>query len=208
MSDEFNRYYADAQADLPGVVDSALQAACFGAVREFLQGTDLWEQDFDVPTQKNISAYVLVPPASTRIRRLMILWDPEVETLQHRWAWPAHMMVPPNLILNRAAPEDKTWIATCSLYPIDPVDCNGNPIFPAWILSHYFDALYSGMLYRLMTSPNKPYTNLPLAQSHYRRFKAGFAHAGIDKTRGNTFATQAWRYPRQFAPGATSQRGP
>ena len=194
MSSEYQRFYDDARPHVPGVIQTTMQAELFGAFREFFQRSNAWQEDITVAITANNLTYPLTVTSGKMIYRLINLYNST--DIEKRWVWPAQMNTPGVLQLNRVPTEPHTWVATVSLYPVDTLDTDGNPVaVPQVFLSQYFEQLKSGLLSNLMMQPNKPYTNMQLATYHKRVFNNGWQQAIIDRTRANTYGTQAWGYP-------------
>lgn len=69
-------------------------------------------------------------------------------------------------------------------------------ILPEVSARDHYDALMEGTLFRLYTHPNKPYTNLLLAEAMGRKYRAAIGkYAGLAK-RGGIPAAAAWTFPR------------
>lgn len=61
--------------------------------------------------------------------------------------------------------------------------------------THFYEAILTGVLYRLLNQPAKPYTNLELSMYHEKRFRSYIAeYAGRAKTGFNGAAS--WSFPR------------
>jgi hypothetical protein len=155
--------------------------------------------------------YPLVVSSGKSINRLLNLWDTAGDVVCKPWVWPAKMATPGTLTLLRQITGSGTqhWSATLGLFAVDPIDGDGNPVFPSWILDKHFDTLLSGVLFRLMKQPLKPYSNVAMAKFHYQKYVSGRALARAEVERANTFGTQNWNFPRDFVGpgGATRQRG-
>ena len=97
------------------------------------------------------------------------------------------------------------WIAEVALTITDPIDGEGIPYAPDWIIQKYQDALTDGLLSRVMVHPAKPYSNKEGAAFHGRRYMNGTTSGKADARRGSTFGGQRWAYPTGFR--TFSQRG-
>lgn len=65
---------------------------------------------------------------------------------------------------------------------------------PSVTVTHFYDAILCGGLYRMMNQPAKPYTNLELAAYHEKRFRSYIGEwAAKAKTGFNGSAS--WKYP-------------
>lgn len=192
-SDAFNRFYANGAMDVPASIQATLQPVLFEVLRDFMQHTNVWKSDVNITVDATNYTYTFTPPAGTAVKRLMNFYNPTDTT--KRWTWPVVLELPSTLRLGRLFDQPYTYVATLSLYAVDPVDGDGNPIFPAWILDNYFDTLYSGMLWRMFAQPSKPWSNVALAGVRYRMYMKGRGEALAETQRGNTFDNQNWTYP-------------
>lgn len=194
QSAAFQRFYDDGAMDVPASIPITLRAALFQTLRDFLQHTNIWVQDLTVNVVPNTLSYTLTVPSGTALKRLMNFYN-STDTITKAWFLPAQLQLPTTLLLARSVEQNYTMYATVALYTIDPVDADGNPIFPAWILDNYFDTLYSGMLWRMYAQPSKPWSNAGLAATRYKMYMKGRGEALAEVQRGNTFNTQNWVFP-------------
>ncbi len=152
-----------------------------------------------VPQATDIDVTIVTVPLpavvnSAAVNRLMNLYN-STDTTYRRWFWPAELRLPNTIVLLRPVSQSYTLIATLALFPVDPVDANGNPIFPSWILDNYFDVLFSGLLYRMLVQPAKPYSNAALAAVYYKVYLKGRGLAAADVVRSNVYNNQSWAFP-------------
>jgi hypothetical protein len=197
MSASFLRFYEDGSAFLPGAIWNAMQAQLFATLRDFFENTNIWNAEIDINVTPASNVYVLAPPAGTAIKRLLNLFNTTDTT--KRWFWPATMAVPGTLVLARAVDQPYTLGAQVALYTLDPVDADGNPVFPTWILDNYFDCLFSGMLWRMYAQPQKTYSNAQLAATHRKLYLMGRGKALADVNRQNLYDSQTWGFPAALA---------
>jgi hypothetical protein len=90
---------------------------------------------------------------------------------------------------------NETWIATLGLNICDPVDSDGFVEPPDWIMEKYMRYIASGVLSQLMTQPGKPYSSLPGAQYHGRRFLRGISQCREDVRHMFIYGGQRWGFP-------------
>lgn len=190
----FQRFKDNAATQLPGALWTDIQAELFEALRDFMQNTNVWRGEYDVAVTNASNVYVLPIAASTGVKRLLNFYNSTDDC--KRWFWPVTMATPGTLVLGRTVDQPYTLVATLALYALDPVDGDGNPTFPSWILDDYFDTLFSGMLYRMFIKPGKPWTNAALAATRYRMYKMGRGLALADITRENIYNGQSWAFPQ------------
>lgn len=201
QSDAFQRFYADAALHAPGAIASTLQPELFATLRDFLQKTNVWIEQIPVFVVPDTYDYEIVPPAGTAFNRLMAVSDPQIRT--NSWAWPATFVPPTTLRLTRNPTQPANWDVWMALFAVDPVDVDGNPVFPEWMLDKFFDTLFSGMLYRVLMQPQKPYSNAGLAATRYKMYVQGRAQALAEVQHGYGFDMQSWQFP---AAGVTRSR--
>jgi len=75
--------------------------------------------------------------------------------------------------------------------------CDGNKEdIPSWMLRYWKDIWIDGILGRMMSQPNKPYSNPAQAQYHGRRFRTGIARARDMARRQFGTAETDFKFPR------------
>lgn len=204
LSDENARLLADARADLPGAIPSGIQAAYFAALRDFLDFTNVWQEDIDVPLVAGTTSYVLAAPSVGRINRLLVLWDSQDTTGQRPWVDRVQMRTPGALVIATTPSAPAVWVATVAKTIKDPLDVDNNPLIDDWIIQKYWDTLLAGINCRMMMSPNKTYTNMPLGMTQGRKFLSGKTVARNEAIKANVRGQTNWAYPRPYN---SSQRG-
>jgi hypothetical protein len=192
----FQRFYTNGLLDLPGAAQPAMQPALFSVLSDFMQHTNVWVETLTVPALVSGTLnYTLTIPTGSAIKRLMALYEQNSDSSV--WAWPAQIVHPRTLRLARdPGTQTATYLADVSLFPVDPVDIDGDPIFPSWIIDQYFEVLYSGMLWRVYAQPGKPWSNAALAATHYRIYIQGRGKALHEVQHGGVFNGQNWTYPQ------------
>jgi hypothetical protein len=88
------------------------------------------------------------------------------------------------------------WIATLALNISDPVNNEGLPNVPDWILAKYYDYLCSGVKSRLMLTPGKGYSSQQGAAFHGRKFNEGVGLARTETRAMFTYSGQRWTFPQ------------
>lgn len=205
MSAAFQRFFADGAAHAPGALPQSLQAELMNTLRDFLQAVDLWQTQLTLAITPASIVYAVSGGAGQNINRLLNLFDPT--DINQPWIWPASMATPGTIILGRQPTSNYSWVAQLSLYPTDPVDADGNPVFPAWILDKYFDALFNGMIGRLCMQNAKPWTNRQTSLDRMKLYKSGIAVARNDISKTNVYGKPNWLYPGTFAGRSGRQLG-
>ena len=88
------------------------------------------------------------------------------------------------------------WVVTLALNVADPVDKEGLPIVPDWILDKYYDYIKSGVISRLQQQPGKAYSSQQGASFHGRKFNEGIGLARTEVRAMFTYGGQRWAFPQ------------
>lgn len=78
--------------------------------------------------------------------------------------------------------------------------CNGNLDLPGAIIERYFEPLRDGILERMLSHANRPYSNPQQAEIHKRKFHAALTRTRQEIRAGKSNASPPWIFP-QIAPG-------
>lgn len=192
MSLDTERLMKNARVHLPGALDTVLLLELYNTVDQFLQESNIWQEDieFAVSSANDASAvYYIEPQSTSAIVRLSGVTNSDDRPIA------AMMDTPGEIVLAHAPSEDSTYTATVVLTIDDPVDPDGFPEFPQWIMNKYATSLLDGLVGRMMSQPAKPYTNPALGLNHLRKFRNAISFAGTESVRRNVANSQAWRFP-------------
>jgi len=190
--DYITRIMANARTRLTGVVDDALRMGLFEAVDEFCRETDIWQEDiaFDTVTYTPDLVYDLVPTEGTILRLIALKVTGQTGSLN------GTMRVPGELKISSMLNADVNVTATVSLSPIDPVEVGSEfPVIDAWIWQRHFTALTDGLIMKMASQVDKPYTSGTLVEYHGRRFRNAIGVARADNIKANLADGQAWQFP-------------
>jgi hypothetical protein len=89
----------------------------------------------------------------------------------------------------------ETWIATLALNIIDPMDVDGLPVVPEWIVEKYTDDIFNGVVSRLMTQGGKSYSNEKGAAFHGRKFNQSVGKIRQEIRDMFKYGGQRWGFP-------------
>lgn len=195
----FSRLYADVQMHATGVLNpSGIQPELFSIMRDFCQHTNAWSQTQDVVVSAGTLDYTLTVPAGAAMKRILALQDITngLQTPPVPVRWPIQFILPNTMRLVGSLQNTYTWRVQTSLYPVDPVDGNGDPQVPSWFLDDFQDTLFNGVLSRLLAQPAKTYSNGPMAATRYRLYMKGRGEAAAAVLAANMYNGQTWTYPR------------
>lgn len=205
---EVTRLMNSAMARLPGATTGNIQQELFNVMDEFFKASNVWKEDIDVPVPGGDpagTAYVMAPAEPAIIDKLMWVYTKETSGNTLRGSpWSAAMEIPGELTLGTQPNSTTTLVATVALTVQDPVNRDGYVVFPMWVLQKYYGVILDGVLGKMMSQRNKPWTDTQMTVYHSRKFEGGKAAARVDATHNNTYRQQAWRFPG-FVGG--SQRG-
>jgi hypothetical protein len=192
MSADTDRLLNNARVHLPGVTDATIQLELFNVLNDFFQVTNAWQEDIDFQTSPSVVEYTITPTGTSTINRL--IW------VQNANQIPVDALMPTPGTIKLILPPSQidTLTATVALTIDDPVDGDGFPNFPAWVLTKYNTGILDGVLGRLMAQPAKPYTNAQLAVIRLKSYIAARSSAKAEVLHGNQNNGQTWRFPQQF----------
>jgi hypothetical protein len=178
----------------PGALDAAIRWEYYGAVNEFLQESNIWQQAIALPVDSSTNIWTLPAPPVTpcSIHRLINI------TASDGTQRNGNMQTIGTITLDTAPQQVDTYTVTVVTVLTDPTDSDTNPQFPTWIASKYNNDLTEGVTGRLMAQQAKPYANTTLAVYYLKRFQAAIAKASVEVRHQNIFGGQRWKYPRGF----------
>ena len=177
-----------ARVQVPGALDAALLLALTPVMKDFLSGSNVWQEkiQFNVAPTDTSLEYILVSSEAGQINRLLSVENAQKVPVR------AVMPVPGTVQLSIDPGQAETYTALVSL---TSVATNSYPEFPDWILAKYFNELLHGLIGALYAQPAKPYTSPQLATVHMRKFRQGISLARVSANRQNTYSAQRWRFP-------------
>lgn len=177
----------------PGATDTLIKDELYDALDEFFMDSNIWKETIPVTTVAGEDTYQLGSAEAGQIHRLM--WVLDGNDIQVS----ATMEEPGVLVLATEPNSVQTLNATVTLTVTDPTTTDRFPIVPDWIADRWANHWKDGVLARLMSMPNKPFTNTQLAVYHAKKFSDTVGFARSEAQRMNTYKTQAWRFPQSFA---------
>lgn len=189
LSLELTRLLNKVQMRLPGALDSAVKIELFDVLDEFFKGSNIWTEDIDVDVDDTTDTYDVVPTDDGQINRLIGIVNSDSVPVY------GDMAIPGTLILRNTPSQEETFTVKVALTVVDPVRTDGWAMFPDWIMLKYGADFAEGVLGKMMSQPNKPYTNERLAIYHLRRWQGAIATARSEARRANVFRGQSWRFP-------------
>jgi hypothetical protein len=190
---DLNRIMDNLRVSLPGAIDATIQMELFNVLDDFFQGTNIWREDIELSITPATTSYDLSPSTNARVVRVIGVRDSNDRQIKA-----AIDLKTDELELAEAPSSATSYFAEVSLTIKDPVNSEGFPVIPPWIIGLYKNTIIDGVLGRMMAQPAKPYSNTSLAAFHERRFTSGVSVARVEAQRRYVFGGQVWRFPQQF----------
>jgi hypothetical protein len=202
MSYATDRLIKNARVSLPGSLDDAILLELFNVLDQFFRESGVWGEviPFSVgPGDPVGTVYYIEPESVSVIVRLYTVTN--IDGVRQR----AAMSIPGEVTFLTPPPNQEPYgnpfyyTAHVTLSIVDPVQRDGYPEFPEWVLEKYGTGILSGLIGRMMAQPAKPYTNLQLAVAHMAAFRRTISIAATESLHRNLNNAQAWVYPRSFS---------
>ena len=196
----FDDLYAEVKKDVPSCPDALIKQQAFMTVNDFCQYTNIWQENITIPIVAGTSTYTLTV-ADGKINRLMFVYDANAPTKN----WPQSgiaMRVPGTLELYRAPQQNGSWVAIVAKRPFN-LNVDGWPVIDEWIIDKYEDWLAAGTTARIVSTPQKPYTNPIAARDNQRTYIEGRSLARANDGYGNIYNAAGWRYPQGWTVSRT-----
>jgi len=179
----------DVLFDLPGCLSSTIQRALTRICRELIEKSKVWKEKLpllDVVAQQ--TDYAINVPYNAVIKNLEDVRVIQASTQNFNDMLPLSQLYYDYILENilrfkstsvapRVAMVDGMQI-TALLVP--SFNCTS---IPTWIFERYAEGFIAGAKARLMLSPNKPYTNLELAQVNEVKYNEYLTNAANDAER-------------------------
>ena len=209
----------------PGALDGTIRMEVFNVLKEFFQRSDAWLLELPVYIVPHICDYQLNPCQNVVINRLMGLGrsDNPNATFSYVPMCPQQFYAAGGdstnfglqnplfrswrgaMLLNAGARHRScgSWITRhpmrlggdSALTPCDPVDSDGFVDPPDWVMEKYLRGIASGVISALMLQPGKPYSSLPGAQYHGRKFNEAVGLAKKEVRHMFVWGAQRWNFP-------------
>lgn len=202
---EWTQVMNQARVKLTGVSDAALKGELFDVLKEFYDKSSSWLETLAINILPNITTYDLIPTAGQILRIVGIVQNDPTNPLTPQNIRGGTMPTIGTLVLTEVPGSTASYGVTVALTVQLPVDKNGFPITADDTLTIYSTGILDGLLGRMMSVPNKSYTNQTMGLYHLKQFYVAANKARVAALRQNAFGTQAWVYPQLFR--TSGQRG-
>lgn len=204
----WDHVYNDIRLALPGVTDALLQQVLFQVVKDFTDKTNIWQEEVPIAVVPNTKVYPFSVVDKGAPNRLLLLYDPSVQTPDPKWVETWVTMDKPGTIKIGYTPSSATtWNAVVAKTPIDPPTAQRYPDLGTgglWFIDKYRDGLVLGVQGRLMMLPAKTFSNPAIGRQYYQFYISERSKARGDVTKANVFGGQRWMFPQGWA---TPHRG-
>lgn len=207
---DWDQLMTQATVKLTGASIKGLAAEFYDVLTEFFNDSSCWTQDITVPYLTNVISYPLFVPEGQMIRLSGVQdWGPSVPNPRivapNGTAFvPALMVDIGTLVLKNPPPNGGYFNVTVVCNTALPTDKTMMPDAPDWVLPLWHVGLLDGLLGKVMSTPEKSYSNAKQGEYHLRRFRDVIQRARVSKLRANSNGASAWRFPQQFR--STSQQ--
>jgi len=193
MTPDLSRLMDNLRIRCPGAIDDVLKLEIYWTFAEFLQDSNCWYEDVEFAVTPDVTTYYVTPTyAATAVRLLGVINSSNQGQF-------AGFSLPDEVTLAVAPSQNDTYTARLALTISDPVNRDGFPDYPDWVLAKYSIEIMDGVLGRMFTQVAKPYTNERMAIYHSRRFRTGVAQAKVEAQHQNVYRGQNWKFPQSFA---------
>lgn len=191
----FDLFFTAIAPRAPGASDIAIENALRDAAIEFCVESLVWTAWSDPsPVLANINEYDIDVPRDADVTRVLMVQieghtiDPvpfdSMDSLYNNWR---AIKGRPNLYTQddptvlRLVPTPSERMPAALTYRCAFQPTATAQTLPDILFRRYREAVAAGALYRLLSTPDKPYTNPELAAMHYTRFQDAMTDAGIDQ---------------------------
>jgi len=198
MSYSTDRLMKNARNALPGALDNVILLELFNVLDQFFRESRVWTENVAFSVNANDPAGTIYYIEPESVSSIVALNHVRNENGFRQNA--AYMPIPGEVVFwSPPGSEDLYLTAEVSLSIVDPIQRDGYPEFPSWVLEKYGTGILSGVLGRMMGQPAKPYTNMQLAGAHAGAFRRCIAIASTESLHRNVQNGQAWMFPQQFS---------
>lgn len=184
-----------ARVRLPGSSDAGLKAELYDTMSEFFEDSRCWLESIQfnvvtdttnyqvVPTEGQIIGLVGVRDSSNQAQGALM---PDIGTII--------LSQIPNI-----AQAPLYYYAIVSKNVSLPTGASNLPVGPDWLLPRWHTGILDGLLGRMMSHKEKPYSDEKRSSYHLKKFRNAVAQARVAALRQHTLGAQAWRFPQGFA---------
>lgn len=194
-------------ARVPGITRDLVDIELRIVVSEFLTRTMLWRQEYEFTGAIGADSYI-IPVAQAGVNIAAILDAHHGRTplrLGAAAGFYRELGVPRFISLRDArtvrvwpSPQDvsENFRFTAAL-TVDMIDANPETSFVLpYEVVPYSNALMDGVLARLYSMPDKPWTSKTLMEDHRRLYRRGMSEARLAADEGRVRGAANWRFPR------------
>lgn len=189
-----NRLLNDATVQVVGATDAGLRQALFGVMHEFFTRTNSWQENINISIVANSKGpYRLVIAEGGEFHQLLALVNTKSS------AQPAVADMSGNITLRDTPNSADTWTAQIAKTIGTPIDRDGKPQFPDWVIARFYPCVLAGLMGNMFMQPKKPYTNPTMGAYELKKFRNLLGEVKSAVIHGNLYSANTWRYPTAFA---------
>lgn len=192
---DYDQLLNQARARLLGASDAGLKGELYDVLSEFFNDSRCWLESIRFNVVTDTTTYDITPSEGQIVGLVGVLNSSNQSQ--------AALMPNIGTVILSSAPN----VAEAPLYYYAlvaktvklPTGKDQMPIGPDWVLPRWHTGILDGLLGRMMSQPQKPYTSEKHAAYHLKRFRDAIAQARTAALRQHTLGAQAWRFPQTFS---------
>lgn len=183
------RLLDNVQSVVPGAILSQVNLAAWNAIEEFYLRSTVRRELLQWQMQPGVQQIDFNPYDA----EWLVSWVLAVTGLA------SYRIEAPGTLIDRNFPYERRYGSV--LLALKPVSFKSLPASELWV--QWFETILAGTLFKLFEQPAKPWSSLPLAQIHGKRFRLGIMRARGIAQQNFTSNGSSWVFPRSqgFANG-------
>lgn len=185
MAQSLSKWLKPALSYLPGALRPVVRNELAATFKEFYQRSSSLREVATASVVSGTSAYIATAtdPATIVIKPLQVAYNgrPPLRILTRKpdrvdypLGSPTHWYLTGIDVVNLWPQPQENITNGLSIYQLLRPNTDADAV-PDISLEEHFDTIMDGLLGRMMQQPAKPYSNLPLAQYHLKRFRSQIA---------------------------------
>jgi hypothetical protein len=199
---DMKRLIDNVRVRCPGALDSVIFLELFTVLDDFLHTTNMWKEDITFAVVASQLSYLTNPGYYTfdicpldggAINTLLQVTD------NNGIPVPATMQVPGTIILQRLPSANATFTAKVGKSITDPVQKDGTPEVPEWIIGKYGSSIMEGVNGRMWSQIAKPYSAPGSAKEALQNYQQARSAAKTETLHQNNYRGHSWWFPQTYA---------
>lgn len=193
MAKPFDRLMDTIRPHLPGAIDEAIRQELFSVCEDFFTETNVWTETLKFTLPGDVKEAEVLPYTGRIIRLLSVTKD-DIPVRGVILTDPIQGV----LLFPYSYPEAGEYVADFTMTVSDPIQRDAFPVVPVDLVTRFWATLMEGVIAKMMSQPNKPYSNPGLGSYHLTQYRGMRSRARNAQREGNTKNSQAWSFPQSF----------